>query len=107
MASQNDDSKTEVNRPHLVMRLELMSKSAFEVDRICSEIVSEMKRMGAPYGGPIPMAKKKVKGPDGSYIIHSRMMELDSAGKVALWLKTFSPPDTVVVRCTMVEKMGN
>lgn len=89
----------------LVMRLELTSDSATDIESVCGNIVSTMKGFGTPYGGPIPLPKQRVYGSDGSHKdIHTRIIDLDTSDNVAKWLKSFMCPESVKVKCTVKEK---
>ena len=88
-----------------VIRMELTSRSSSEVDSVCSDVIRAMKQIGASYSGPIAMPKTKVSGDDGPYYLHKRLIELDADSRVAVWMSTFSVPETVAIRCLVVEKV--
>ena len=105
MAGKGKEVASEPPQTVTVMRLELTSDSASDVDSVCSEMVSTLRRMGCPYGGPIPMPKQRIRNPDGTRTdIHTRILDIDTDDRAAGWLKSFSCPDTVRMRCTIIEK---
>lgn len=89
----------------LVLRLELTSNSASEIENVCSDIVTNMRRIGAPYGGPIPLPKQRVYSDDGTHSdLHMRIIDLDTNEGTAKWFKSFICPETVKVKCSIKEK---
>ena len=83
-----------------IVRVELSSDSASSVDAACNDIISSMKRIGASYGGPIPMPKRRENG----RTVHTRVVEIDSDPRAVSWLKSYVCPAGTEMRCTVVEK---
>lgn len=95
------------NPVSLVMRLELSSFSVVDIDNVCGNIVSSIRHIGSSYGGPIPLPKQKICNPDGTKtFIHTRIIDLDTDERTAKWLKSFSHPDTVRIKCSVKERKG-
>ena len=96
----SDDQVRTETMPRMVMKLEMVSDDVRELDAACSEFAKGMRQIGHDYSGPIPLPKQKEK----DRTIHTRVFELETNDRVALWLKSFVPGESVTIRCKVIER---
>ena len=88
--------------PRMVMTVEMSSCDLKGLESACSSFIAGMKQVGHSYGGPISLPKQRDR--EKGTIIHTRVFEIETNERVAVWLKNFSPGDSVAIRCKVVER---